>query len=61
MHSVCVFLWDQMFMRAPFPETIDVVIGTLVTIVVLEATRRELGWAIPLLAIIFIVMLSLET
>lgn len=42
-------------MRAPFPETIDVVIGTLVTIVVLEATRRELGWAIPLLAIIFIV------
>jgi len=48
------FLWEPMFMRAPFPEVIDIVIGTLVVIAVLEGTRRELGKAIPILGIIFI-------
>lgn len=48
------FLWDVMFMRAPFPEPMDTIIGTLLVLVVLEGTRKELGKAIPILAIIFI-------
>ena len=48
------FLWEDMFMRAPFPEPLDIVIGAILVIVVLEGTRRELGKAIPILAIIFI-------
>ncbi|MDR2529545.1 MAG: TRAP transporter permease [Synergistaceae bacterium] len=48
------FLWDVMFMRAPFPEVADTVIGTLLVLVVLEGTRRELGAAIPILGGIFI-------
>jgi TRAP transporter 4TM/12TM fusion protein len=48
------FLWQQMFMRAPFPTNTDVLIGVLLIIVVLEGTRRELGIIFPILGITFI-------
>jgi len=37
------------------PETIELVLGTIFTLLVLEATRRVIGWALPLTAIIFLV------
>jgi TRAP transporter 4TM/12TM fusion protein len=36
------------------PETIELVLGTAFTLLVLEATRRVIGWALPLTAIIFL-------
>jgi TRAP transporter 4TM/12TM fusion protein len=35
--------------------TADMVMGTLMTVLVLEATRRVIGWALPLTAIVFLV------
>src|SRR3970282_2265453 len=36
-------------------ETIELVLGTIFTLVVLEATRRVIGWALPVTAIIFLI------
>ena len=40
--------------RAAEPSTVDLVLGTLTIAVVLEATRRTVGWILPLSAIVFI-------
>lgn len=39
--------------RAGKPNTMDVIIGTILTLIVLEATRRVCGMALPIIAIIF--------
>lgn len=39
--------------RAGKPNNMDVIIGTILTLVVLEATRRVCGMALPVIAIIF--------
>jgi TRAP transporter 4TM/12TM fusion protein len=36
------------------PETIELVLGAAFTLLVLEATRRIIGWALPITAIIFL-------
>ncbi|MGH8642515.1 MAG: TRAP transporter permease, partial [Burkholderiales bacterium] len=36
-------------------ETIELVLGVIFTVLVLDATRRVIGWALPLTAIIFVV------
>lgn len=41
--------------RAGRPNTMDVVIGTILTLIVLEATRRVCGMALPIIAIIFMI------
>jgi len=41
--------------RAGQETTFDVVIGVVGILLVLEATRRAIGWALPILAVIFIV------
>ena len=41
--------------RAGTPNMADVVIGTILTLVVLEATRRVCGIALPIIAIVFII------
>ncbi|MBI2295180.1 MAG: TRAP transporter permease [Betaproteobacteria bacterium] len=43
------------FVYVEDPETIELVLGTIFTLLVLEATRRVIGWALPLTAIIFLV------
>ncbi len=43
------------FVYVEEPETIELVLGTIFTLVVLEATRRVLGWALPVTAIIFLI------
>jgi TRAP transporter 4TM/12TM fusion protein len=40
--------------RAAEPSTVDLICGTLAVAVVLEATRRTVGWILPLAAIAFI-------
>src|SRR5262245_58169772 len=36
-------------------ETIELVLGVIFTVLVLDATRRVIGWALPVTAIIFVV------
>ena len=46
--------WHDMIMRIAFPEKLDIYMGCVITIALLEAARRKLGLAMPLLAILFI-------
>ena len=41
--------------RAGKPNMMDVVVGTVLTIIVLEATRRVCGMALPIISIIFMI------
>jgi TRAP transporter 4TM/12TM fusion protein len=43
------------FVYVEDPETIELVLGTVFTLVVLEATRRVIGLALPVTAIIFLI------
>lgn len=45
---------DQLIMRGGIPNTSDVVMGTLAAIIILEATRRKVGMALPVIALILI-------
>ena len=54
--AVPLYMWTDYFNiinRAGSPNTMDVVMGTLLTLLVLEATRRVCGLALPVIAIIF--------
>ncbi len=56
--AVPVYMWLDYFNiinRAGSPNQYDVVAGTLLTILVLEATRRVCGKALPILSVIFII------
>ena len=46
--------WHDMIMRIAFPDKLDIYMGCVITIALLEAARRKLGLAMPLLAILFI-------
>lgn len=46
--------WHDMIMRIAFPDKLDIYMGCVLTVALLEAARRKLGWALPLLAILFI-------
>lgn len=55
--AVPLYMWLDYFNiinRAGKPNSMDVVIGTLLTLLVLEATRRVCGMALPILGVIFI-------
>ncbi|MDR0827999.1 MAG: TRAP transporter permease [Desulfovibrio sp.] len=41
--------------RAGNPDTADLVVATLLTLLVLEGSRRMAGWALPILSLIFII------
>jgi len=43
------------FVYVEDPETIELVLGVIFTLLVLEATRRVIGWALPVTAIIFLI------
>ena len=38
---------DELFRRAAAPETLDVVFGIAAMLLILEATRRTVGWVLP--------------
>ena len=55
--AVPLYMWLDYFNiinRAGKPNSMDVIIGTLLTLLVLEATRRVCGMARPILGVIFI-------
>jgi TRAP transporter 4TM/12TM fusion protein len=45
---------DELFRRAAVPETLDLVMGVATMLLVLEATRRTVGWVLPAIVIAFI-------
>ena len=54
--AVPIYMWTDYFNiinRAGKPNTMDVIMGTLLTFLVLEATRRVCGLALPIIAVIF--------
>ena len=58
--SALVLAWpiidfDQFVYRAATPNGLDIVFGTATTVLVLEATRRTVGWILPATAISFLI------
>ncbi|HEX4555870.1 MAG TPA: TRAP transporter large permease subunit, partial [Xanthobacteraceae bacterium] len=49
-------LWggDDFLDRATSPDKLDVVLGTIFIVLLLEATRRTSGWIMPIVALFFI-------
>jgi TRAP transporter 4TM/12TM fusion protein len=49
------YVFDDLAFRVGNPSTLDVVMGSILMILLLEATRRSMGWPLPLIAILFMV------
>ncbi len=47
-------VFDEFVRRAVRPETLDIVFGVLATLLVLEATRRTVGWILPAVCVGFL-------
>jgi TRAP transporter 4TM/12TM fusion protein len=45
---------DELFRRAAAPETLDVVCGIVAMLLILEATRRTVGWILPAIVLAFV-------
>ncbi|MCL6447995.1 MAG: TRAP transporter permease [Armatimonadetes bacterium] len=52
IYIICV--QDQLMMRGGIPNKVDVIMGILATVIILEATRRRSGWALPILALLLL-------
>ena len=55
--GVCYYLvlfYDAIVIRSGLPTTLDLIIGGLTIILVLEATRRIIGSALPIVVIVFL-------
>ncbi|WP_341703044.1 TRAP transporter permease [Ferrovibrio sp.] len=44
----------ELILRAGDPTTMDLIVGSIVTVLVIEAARRVMGWELPLLCSLFI-------
>ena len=42
------------------PDLADMIMGALLVVMIIEATRRLIGWALPLTAIVFLVYAALR-
>ena len=47
------YVFDDLAFRVGNPDTMDVVMGSVLFITLLEATRRSMGWPLPLIALGF--------
>lgn len=47
------YVFDDLAFRIGNPDTLDVVMGSILFLTLLEATRRSMGWPLPLIAIGF--------
>lgn len=47
------WIFEDLAFRVGNPLTIDVAMGTILILLLLEATRRSMGWPLPILAIVF--------
>jgi TRAP transporter 4TM/12TM fusion protein len=58
--AINAYIWiryDYLINRIPYidaPETYDLIVGVLAILLVIEATRRVIGWALPLTALAFL-------
>jgi TRAP transporter 4TM/12TM fusion protein len=48
------YVFDDLAFRVGNPNTLDVVLGSTLLVLLLEATRRAMGWPLPVIALIFI-------
>lgn len=49
-----LFTFEEFVRRAARPELLDVVFGVITIVLVLEATRRTVGWTLPIFCVIFL-------
>ncbi|MEO7151296.1 MAG: TRAP transporter permease [Burkholderiaceae bacterium] len=49
------YIFEDLTFRVGNPLPLDVVMGTILIVTLLEATRRSMGWPLPLIAIAFMV------
>jgi TRAP transporter 4TM/12TM fusion protein len=47
------YVFDDLAFRVGNPDTLDVVMGSVLLLLLLEATRRSMGWPLPLIALLF--------
>ncbi|WP_137181586.1 TRAP transporter permease [Roseomonas sp. AR75] len=47
-------VFDDLTFRIGMPNETDVIMGTIMVVLVLEATRRAMGWVLPVIVIVFI-------
>jgi TRAP transporter 4TM/12TM fusion protein len=47
------YVFDDLTFRIGNPDAMDVVMGTVLIVLLLEATRRAMGWPLPIIAISF--------
>jgi TRAP transporter 4TM/12TM fusion protein len=47
------YIFEDMAFRVGNPLTIDVVMGSILLVLLLEATRRAMGWPLPVIALLF--------
>lgn len=55
--AACFYLpivFDELTFRIGMPNTWDMVMGTVMVVLVLEATRRAMGWVLPAIVVVFI-------
>lgn len=46
--------WHSMMIRLAYPREMDMIMGVMTVLLVMEATRRKLGWILPGLSSLFI-------
>lgn len=46
--------WQQFFRRSVRPTDLDLLMGTILIVVILEATRRTVGWIVPAIVVGFL-------
>jgi TRAP transporter 4TM/12TM fusion protein len=49
------YVFEDLTFRVGNPLTVDVVMGSILVITLLEATRRSMGWPLPIIAISFMI------
>jgi TRAP transporter 4TM/12TM fusion protein len=49
------YVFDDLAFRVGNPGALDVIMGSILMILLLEATRRSMGWPLPFIALAFIV------
>ncbi len=47
------YIFDDLAFRVGNPLPIDVVMGSILVVLLLEATRRSMGWPLPVIALLF--------
>lgn len=45
------YIFEDLVFRVGNPSTLDVVMGTITIVLMIEATRRAIGWGLPLIAL----------